>query len=31
VNAIGSAGGRVQFVTALTPTLEDVYLNLVRS
>jgi ABC-2 type transport system ATP-binding protein len=31
VNAIGSAGGRVQFVTALTPTLEDVYLKLVRS
>ena len=31
VDAIGAVGGRVQFVTAVTPTLEDVYLKLVRS
>jgi len=31
VSAIGAAGGRVQFVTALSSTLEDVYLKLVRS
>jgi len=31
VNAIVSAGGRIQFVTGLIPTLEDVYLKLVRS
>ena len=31
VNAIGAVGGRVQFVTAISPTLEDVYLKLVRS
>lgn len=28
VNAIGAAGGRVQFVTEVSPTLEDVYLKL---
>jgi ABC-2 type transport system ATP-binding protein len=31
IDAIGAAGGRVQFVTAVSPTLEDVYLKLVRS
>ena len=31
IDAIGTAGGRVQFVTALSSTLEDVYLKLVRS
>ncbi len=31
VNAIGRAGGRIQFVTEVSPTLEDVYLKLVRS
>jgi ABC-2 type transport system ATP-binding protein len=31
VDAIGSAAGRIQFVTEVTPTLEDVYLKLVRS
>lgn len=31
VNAIGAAGGRIQFVTQTTPSLEDVYLKLVRS
>ena len=31
VNAIGSAGGRIQFVTEASSTLEDVYLKLVRS
>ena len=31
VNAIYAAGGRVQFVTEVSPTLEDVYLKLVRS
>jgi ABC-2 type transport system ATP-binding protein len=31
VDAIGAVGGRVQFVTAVSPTLEDVYLKLVRS
>jgi ABC-2 type transport system ATP-binding protein len=31
VDAIGAVGGRVQFVTEVTPTLEDVYLKLVRS
>ena len=31
VDAIYSVGGRVQFVTQVTPTLEDVYLKLVRS
>ena len=31
VNAIGSAGGRIQYVTEVSPTLEDVYLKLVRS
>lgn len=31
VNAIGAVGGRVQFVTEVRPTLEDVYLKLVRS
>jgi ABC-2 type transport system ATP-binding protein len=30
VAAIGSAGGRVQFVTEVSATLEDVYLNLVK-
>jgi ABC-2 type transport system ATP-binding protein len=31
VNAIGNAGGRIQFVTEASSTLEDVYLKLVRS
>lgn len=31
MNAIYSAGGRVQLVTEISPTLEDVYLKLVRS
>jgi len=31
VNAIAAVGGRVQFVTEVSPTLEDVYLKLVRS
>jgi ABC-2 type transport system ATP-binding protein len=31
VNAISAVGGRVQFVTEVSPTLEDVYLKLVRS
>ncbi len=31
VDAISAAGGRVQFVTEVSPTLEDVYLKLVRS
>jgi ABC-2 type transport system ATP-binding protein len=31
INAIAEAGGRIQFVTQTTPTLEDVYLKLVRS
>jgi ABC-2 type transport system ATP-binding protein len=31
VNAIGAVGGRVQFVTEVSPTLENVYLKLVRS
>ena len=31
VNAIGGAGGRIQFVTEASSTLEDVYLKLVRS
>lgn len=31
VSAIGAAGGRIQFVTEEGATLEDVYLNLVRS
>lgn len=31
VQAIGAAGGRVKFVTEVSPTLEDVYLKLVRS
>ena len=31
ISAIGTAGGRVQFVTAMSSTLEDVYLKLVRS
>jgi ABC-2 type transport system ATP-binding protein len=31
VNAIGVVGGRIQFVTEVSPTLEDVYLKLVRS
>jgi len=31
VNAIVAAGGRIQFVTEATSTLEDVYLKLVRS
>jgi ABC-2 type transport system ATP-binding protein len=31
VNAIGAAGGRIQFVGDVSPTLEDVYLKLVRS
>ena len=31
LSAIGTAGGRVQFVTAMSSTLEDVYLKLVRS
>lgn len=31
ISAIASAGGRIQFVTDLSSTLEDVYLKLVRS
>lgn len=31
VDAVDKAGGRVQSVTQITPTLEDVYLKLVRS
>jgi ABC-2 type transport system ATP-binding protein len=31
VNAIGAIGGRIQFVSEVSPTLEDVYLKLVRS
>jgi ABC-2 type transport system ATP-binding protein len=31
VDAIYAMGGRVQFVTEVSPTLEDVYLKLVRS
>jgi ABC-2 type transport system ATP-binding protein len=31
VDAIAAAGGRVQFVTEVSPTLEDVYLKLVKS
>ena len=31
VNAIGAVGGRIQFVTEVSPTLEDVYLKLVKS
>ncbi|MGD0330992.1 MAG: ABC transporter ATP-binding protein [Nitrososphaeria archaeon] len=31
VSAIGAAGGRIQFVTEASSTLEDVYLKLVRS
>jgi hypothetical protein len=31
ISAIGAVGGRVQFVTEVSPTLEDVYLKLVRS
>jgi ABC-2 type transport system ATP-binding protein len=31
IEAIGKAGGRIQFVTQTSPTLEDVYLKLVRS
>jgi ABC-2 type transport system ATP-binding protein len=31
VEAVGLAGGRIQYVTAISPTLEDVYLKLVRS
>jgi ABC-2 type transport system ATP-binding protein len=31
MNAIGAAGGRIQFVTEASSTLEDVYLKLVRS
>ena len=31
VGAIGAAGGRIQFVTEMSSTLEDVYLKLVRS
>ena len=31
VDAIHAAGGRIQFVTQVTSTLEDVYLKLVRS
>ena len=31
VSAIGAAGGRIQFVTETSSTLEDVYLKLVRS
>jgi ABC-2 type transport system ATP-binding protein len=31
VDAIGKAGGRIQFITQTTPSLEDVYLKLVRS
>jgi ABC-2 type transport system ATP-binding protein len=31
MSAIGAAGGRIQFVTEMSSTLEDVYLKLVRS
>jgi ABC-2 type transport system ATP-binding protein len=31
MSAIGAAGGRIQFVTEASSTLEDVYLKLVRS
>ncbi len=31
ISAIGAAGGRIQFVTEASSTLEDVYLKLVRS
>jgi ABC-2 type transport system ATP-binding protein len=31
IRAIGAAGGRIQYVTELSSTLEDVYLKLVRS
>ncbi len=31
VSAIGAAGGRIQFVREVSPSLEDVYLRLVRS
>jgi ABC-2 type transport system ATP-binding protein len=31
VDAINAVGGRIQFVTEVSPTLEDVYLKLVRS
>ena len=31
VNSIGAAGGRIQYVTEASSTLEDVYLNLIRS
>ena|ERR1022692_1245959 len=31
VSAIGAAGGRIQYVTEASSTLEDVYLKLVRS
>jgi hypothetical protein len=31
VDAITTVGGRVQFVSELSPTLEDVYLKLIRS
>lgn len=31
LDAVGKAGGRIQSVTQTTPTLEDVYLKLVRS
>jgi ABC-2 type transport system ATP-binding protein len=31
LDAVGKAGGRIQSVTQATPTLEDVYLKLVRS
>lgn len=31
VDAVTSAGGRIQFVTELNPTLEDVYLKVVRA
>jgi len=31
LNAIFAAGGRIQFVTEASSTLEDVYLKLVRS
>jgi ABC-2 type transport system ATP-binding protein len=31
VDAVVAAGGRIEFVTELLPTLEDVYLRLVRS
>jgi hypothetical protein len=31
VSAIQNSGGRIQFVTEVSPTLEDVYLKLVKS